>query len=148
MGLFDFMKKRNKRNPDPTYEDERMVDRGPWNCPRCGSYIHEFAGVEFIEESPAPIREGWCIANVVPASTEQFDNGFEIITRPVPAMAILVKKGVPVDGSYVCLGLRDREDVETYLAPDFPGGKVPESCTSKPPCGWSGATSDYSSKWI
>lgn len=47
---------------------------------------------------------------------------------------------------WTCVGLRDRADVEKYLALSCPEG-VPEFLRSRSPCGWHGRAADYRAKW-
>lgn len=173
MGLLNFLRNLRRKKTDPTYgvqgrtrdivslaevtrefrrakgpELAPTIDK-PWACPRCGSRIEKFAGVEFTEKSPAPIKEGWSIAGVIPESSVQVEVDGKVKREPIPAKCILVKPHVVDENvTYVCLGLKNREEVDSYLAPDYPRGNVPASCVSAPPCGWTGAESDYGTKWI
>jgi len=49
---------------------------------------------------------------------------------------------------YLCVGLSNRAEVERYLAPEFPGGRVPKDCQSKPACGWRGYADEWRRTWV
>jgi len=49
---------------------------------------------------------------------------------------------------WMCVGLKDRAEVEKYLGPEFPKGKVPAAVVKKDLCGWSGKPSDFGKLWV
>ena len=50
--------------------------------------------------------------------------------------------------NWYCRGLANREEVEQYLAPEFPKQEIQKQVQSKPACGWSGRNADWGKLWI
>jgi len=160
--LWKWITRRNQKSislQDESDQDESDQDEEelPLNCPRCGSKILCFDRVHLLNsDEPAPPRtskDGWSIAGTVPpVKLQEVSPSGQLIDRTLPSKTIFVMhEASPTEVSipeYVCLGLADREEVETYLAREFPGGKVSADVIDRPPCGWRGLAADYKNKWL
>lgn len=49
---------------------------------------------------------------------------------------------------WVCVGCKDREEVERYKGPEFPGGEVPIVVQKADPCGWQASVETFGHKWF
>lgn len=156
--LWKWITRRNQKSISLENDSDRDEEELPLNCPRCGSKILCFDRVELLNSDCEPtvhraFENGWSIAGTVPpVKLQEVSPSGQLINRSLPPKTIFVRHKASLTEvsvpEYVCLGLADREEVETYLAREFPRGKVSADVIDRPPCGWRGLAADYKNKWL
>ncbi len=96
------------------------------------------------------------VENVLLTARERFNRNRIVDRRPDAKIPPQEPFNCPIcssrielreNGEYWCAGLRNREEVEYYLAREFPRNIAPRTIRSREPCGWKGKADGFREDW-